>query len=158
MASPSETSSPVESARPVPPSFGVRSLLALAGVLLLYLTNPTAVTGLPGLWAPSAGLGLVLVAWFGPRAALLIIGAGLLAVLQADLIRVFFGGRVDVTADSMTVANAVLEAAEVLAAWWAYRRLGGGARALNDPQSAVLFVLVVPGLTAVLFAAACSLL
>ena len=41
----------------------------------------------------------------------------------------------------------------MLTAWWIYRRLGGGARSLNDPQSAVLFVLVVPGLTALLFAA-----
>ena len=38
-----------------------------------------------------------------------------------------------------------------MTAWWAYRRLGG-ARALTDPRSAVLFVLVVPGLVAAAFA------
>jgi PAS domain S-box-containing protein len=156
MASSSETGTPV-GARLVASSFGVRSLLALAGVLLLYLTNPSNFTGFPGLWAPSAGLGLVLVAWWGPRAGLLLIGAGLLAVLQTVFVSVAYSGRVDATPLSMSIGDALLETAEVLAAWWLYRRLGGGARTLNDPQSAVLFVLLVPGLTAALFAAARSL-
>ncbi len=158
MAAQSEMTSPVESARHVPPTIGVRLPLALAAVLLLYLTNPIAVTGLPGLWAPSAGFGLVLIAWYGPRAAWLLLGAALLTVLQTILVGAFFAGRVDTTSLSMTLAGALLETAEVVAAWWVYRRLGGGARALNDPQSALLFVLVVPGLTAVLFAAAHALL
>ncbi len=53
----------------------------------------------------------------------------------------------------LAVGDAVLGTAELLAAWWAYRRLGG-ARALIDPRSAVLFVLVVPGLAAAAFAGA----
>ena len=53
----------------------------------------------------------------------------------------------------LAVGDAVLGTAELLAAWWAYRRLGG-ARALIDPRSAVLFVLIVPGLTAAAFAVA----
>ncbi len=150
-----------EAAPLFPPSFGARSLLALAAVLLLYLTNPTALTGLPGRWAPSAGLGLVLIAWLGPRAAWLLIAAGLIAAaLQVFLVSGYFAGRADSTAVSITVGNTLLEIAECIsAAWWVYRRRGGGGREpLNDPQSAVLFVLVVPGLTAVLFAAARALL
>ena len=53
----------------------------------------------------------------------------------------------------LAFGDALLGTAEVLAAWWAYRRLGG-ARALIDPRSAVLFVLVVPGLAAAAFAVA----
>ena len=86
MASPSETSSSVESRRFFPHFFGVRLLAALAAVLLLYLTNPTISLGL---WAPAVGLGLVLVAWFGPRAGWLMIGAGLLAALQTTLLGAF---------------------------------------------------------------------
>jgi|GEM_PF-2868541 len=165
MASPSKTGPPVarpspdvalpvESVRPYWPSPGVRLLLAFSGLILLVLSKPTASSGSPGLWAPSAGLGLVLVAWFGSWAGLLILGAGLIAVLQTVLIGTVFAGRVDAASISLTAIDALLGTAQALAAWWAYRRLGGGARALNDPQSAVLFVLLVPGLTAVLFAVA----
>ena len=128
MASPSETGSPADSARFFAPSFSVRAVLALAGVLLLYLTNPSSFTGLPGLWAPSAGLGLVLVAWLGPRAGWLLLSAGLLAVLQTIFVSFAYSGRIDATALTMSVGDALLETAEVLAAWWVYRRLGGGAR------------------------------
>ncbi len=153
MASPSETGA-TEGVAVFPHSFGLRLLLALAAVFLLHFTHLTA-SG--GLWAPSVGLCLVLVAWFGPWAGLLLIGAGLLAVLQTVLLNAFFAGRIDPAPVSITAGVALLEAAEVLTAWWIYRRLGGGARALNDPQSAVLFVLAVPGLTALLFATVCTL-
>ena len=53
----------------------------------------------------------------------------------------------------LAFGDALLGTAEVLAAWWAYRRLGGALRVI-DPRSAVLFVLVVPGLAAAAFAVA----
>jgi hypothetical protein len=149
---PSNAVLPVESVRLLLSSSGGRALLAFAGASLLFVANPTASHGLPGLWAPSAGLALVFVAWFGPRAGWLIVGAGLLAVLQTVLVGFLIVGRVDAASLGLTAVDALLATAEALAAWWVYRRLGG-ARSLNDPQSAVLFILVVPGLTAVLFAA-----
>ena len=154
MTSPSGFGSSAESARRFPLSFGGRLLLAVAAVFLLYVTNPSAYSGSPGLWAPSVGLGLVVVAWFGPRAGLLMVAAGLLVALQKFVFGTLLERRTDALSLTLTVGNALLATGEVLAAWWVYRRWGGGGRALNDPLSAVLFVLVVPGLTAVLFAAA----
>ena len=139
------------------PSSRLFVLIAVPAVILLHLTNPATWGPLPGLWAPAAGLGLVLVAWFGPRAALLTLAAGLLAVLQALVLGACFSGRIDPTALALAGGDAVLGTLEVLAAWWLYRRLGGG-RALGDPSSALLFVLLVPGLTAAAFAAARAVL
>lgn len=132
--------------------------LALVALSLLHLTNPAAWNDLPGLWAPTAGLGLVLVAWFGGRGAWLVLAAGLLAVLQVALAGVCFAGRVDAITVGRTAADGLLGTAEMLTAWWAYRRLGGGARGLTDPRSAAVFVLLVPGMTAVIFAAGRALL
>ena len=132
--------------------------LTLAGIALLTLTNPAVWNGLPGLWAPTVGLGLVLAAWFGGRAAWLILAAGLLAVVQVAVAGAYFAGRVDAVAVGRTAADGLLGAAEVLAAWWTYRRLGGGARGLTDPRSAAVFVLLAPGLTALVFAAVRALL
>jgi hypothetical protein len=67
-------------------------------------------------------------------------------------------GGVDPAQAAAAVAEGLLGGTEVIAAWWAYRRLGRGARDLGDPRSAVLFVLLVPGLAAGLFAPAHALL
>ena len=67
-------------------------------------------------------------------------------------------GQVNAAAVGRTAGAGLLGTAEVLAAWWAYRRLGHGARALTDPRSAVVFVLLAPGATAAIFAASRALL
>src|SRR3954469_20867946 len=80
-------------ARPAPHAPGPRSpsrwtawrLTALT-VLLLALIHPLSWPGGPEpLWFPSAGLGLVLIAWFGLRAALLILIAAPFVAVRAAL-------------------------------------------------------------------------
>ena len=149
---------PDEGVRFSPPSRRSLALLALLAVALLHLTSPAAWGDFPGLWAPAAGLGLVLIAWFGPRAGWLIFAAAVLAVVQVAIVGVLATGQVDTAAVGRTTGVGLLGTAEVLAAWWAYRRLGHGARGLTDPRSAVVFVLLAPGATAAVFAASRALM
>src|SRR4051794_28136626 len=66
---------------------GGRVWLVLGGLLLLHVLHPlTWGVARPSLWFPPAGLGLALVAWFGPRGALLVLVDGLLVGLQAYLL------------------------------------------------------------------------
>src|SRR5262245_33506728 len=108
-----------------------------AGLLLLHLTHPlTWGWDVPGVWFPAAGVGFVFTAWLGPRAAYLVAGHGLLAVLQAWLLGaplVWGGGWAGVT---LGAADAALSGFEVLAAWWCYFHLGRGLRGLIEPRSA----------------------
>ncbi len=136
-----------------PPSRRLFALLAASALVLLHAANPTAWADFHGPWAPAAGLGLVLIAWFGPRAGWLVLAAGLTAALQALLVVALFPGTFDTYPPILAFGDALLGTAEVLAAWWAYRRLGG-ARALGDPRSAVVFILIVPGAAAAAFAGA----
>ncbi|HVS36558.1 MAG TPA: PAS domain S-box protein [Gemmataceae bacterium] len=138
---PAPASSAAAPTRRVPaPSHRRVMQLAAAALIVLYAANPAAWGAPPGLWAPAAGFGLVLVAWFGPRAAWLVLAAGVLTVVEAILV----GGGA--ARPGLAAGDALIGAAQILAAWRLYRRWGG-ARALNDPRSAVLFLLIVPGLT-----------
>jgi PAS domain S-box-containing protein len=134
---------------PTPPDR--RWLLALVGFLLLYLGHPPVWDrSLPGLWLAPAGLGVALVAWLGARAALLLAGAGVLAAAQGLLIGPHAPAGSGL-AGLAAAADGLVVAGEIWLAWWAYRR-AGGARGLGDPPSATLFLLLVPGLVAGLFA------
>lgn len=126
-----------------------RWLLALAGLALLHLTQP-ALWGQPppGLWHAPAGLGLLLAAWLGPRGVAVFLLDGLLTLLQSWLI-----GGTGNRAWLAALGDVGLSAAEVWLGWWCYHRLAGGSRRLIDPRSATLFLLLVPGLIAGLFAA-----
>src|SRR5262249_43495877 len=108
--------------------------LAATGFGLLHLSHPlTWRLDLPGAWFPPAAIGFLLVAWLGPRAALLVVADALLVALQAWL----FGTRVpwgsDWPAWAGAVWDALLSGAEVWVAWWFYRRVAEGARRLVDP-------------------------
>src|SRR5262245_19670701 len=71
---------------PVPASHWGGWRLPALTVLLLALIQPHSWPGGPEpLWFPSAGLGLVLIAWFGPRAALLLLIAAPLVAVRASL-------------------------------------------------------------------------
>ena len=116
---------------------------AVVAAVLLSLTNPLtwAAPHLP-LWSPAAGLGLVVIAWFGWRdaavplagaALLLFAGRGLLGTPGAE-------GRAAWLA--WVAAEATLAAAAPALAWWTYHSLAGGQRRLADPRSATQFVLV----------------
>ncbi len=128
-------------------------LLLLACVPLLHLTTPLAwgQTG-TGWWYPPAGLGLALIAWFGARAALWIALDGLLVVGQIALLRLLSPDRGTEYELLRASLDAVLGAGIMLASWWCYHRRAGGARNLDDSRSAMLFLFVVPGAGAGLWA------
>jgi signal transduction histidine kinase len=128
-------------------------LLAGLGLLLLHLGNPLAWRHtLPDWWFPPVGVGLVLVAWLGPRAVLLVATDVFLVALQAHLV-----GTPTVWGEGwMPLLGAVGEAAalsaEIMTAWGCYYVLARGSRRLGDPRSATLFLILVPGLTVGAFA------
>ncbi|HXG11244.1 MAG TPA: PAS domain S-box protein [Gemmataceae bacterium] len=126
--------------------------LAAAGLLCLHLGHVLAwQREMPYLWFPPAGIGLALVAWLGGRGVLLVVLDGLLALLHRYLVggHAVPGGWPGLAADAWGVG---LNALEALAGWWLYHHAARGTRRLVDPRSAILFVFLVPGLTAGLFA------
>src|SRR5262249_6653119 len=126
---------------------GRQWLLAVVGLLLLHISHPlTWGQEGPGLWFAPVGLGLALTAWLGWRALALIAVDGLLVQLLAF-------GTVPQQSLPGAILQATLLAAEVGCAWWLYHVMAGGARQLDSPQSATLFLLLVPGLVAACFAA-----
>jgi PAS domain S-box-containing protein len=120
-------------------------------VVLLHLAHPLTwgYTPIP-IWFPPVGLGLVLVAWFGPLAGLLVAVDGLLVVCQAVLLETKLPG--EGTGVGLACADALLGGLEVVLAWWVYHQLLRGARTLGDPRSALLFLGVVVGGVVGLFA------
>jgi signal transduction histidine kinase len=120
--------------------------LQLAGLALLLtvLTHPQVWTSArsPMLFAPLA-IGLALTAWLG-YGIVPIIG-GMLALVQ-----ICFRNE-DSTIWQAAVA-ALLTSVQMAAAWWCYRR-AGGSRQIDDPRSATVFLLLVPGVFATAFAA-----
>jgi PAS domain S-box-containing protein len=128
-------------------------LLAGLGLLALHAGNPLAWRHpLPEWWFPPVGVGLVLVAWLGPWAVLLLFADILLVAVQARLV-----GTLTIWGHGwLGVVGPVIEAgilsAEVLAAWGCYYTIGRGSRRLADPRSATLFLVLVPTLAAGAFA------
>jgi PAS domain S-box-containing protein len=108
-----------------------RALLAVgwtAFALLLPLGDES------DLWFPALGVGLTLVSWFG---------FGFAPVLAVTL----FGYRIMTgSAPGESLLDATLIGCEMAAGWWVYSRIARGSRWLEDPRSAVLFLILVPGL------------
>jgi PAS domain S-box-containing protein len=126
-----------------------RPAAMLAGLALLHLTHPLAWGALPpNAWFPPAGIGLALVAWFGPRLAWPIAADGLLVVLQELLLRGFTPGA-DGPLLALTAIDALLGAAGLALGWRLYHHLAEGALSFGDPRSAILFLFLVPGAVAV---------
>jgi PAS domain S-box-containing protein len=97
----------------------------------------------PDLCFAPLGMGLALTAWLGFRIVPLV-------ALELALIQLWFGPAS--TAPLQMSANAVLSGVEIALAWWLYRVRADGARRLDDPRSATVFLLLVPGLVAGSFA------
>jgi PAS domain S-box-containing protein len=117
-----------------------RWILAALGAALMTVAHP--LLWQPeghGLWFAPLGLGLVLIAWLGPRFTPLVIGQFVLARL---LLPHAEGGFLT------AVLDGALSGAAVVLGWWCYHDQAGGARRLDDPRSATLFLLLVPGLAA----------
>jgi signal transduction histidine kinase len=117
-------------------------LLATAGVLLFHAAwrwqGDEALFWLPGL-----GLGIVMVAWLGLR---------ILPVLAIDLLFV----RSEAIAEHIVVAahlnllhiiiaDSLLHTVQIGLSWWLYYQVARGSRWLDDPRSATLFLILVPG-------------
>jgi PAS domain S-box-containing protein len=129
--------------------------VVVVALVLLHLSHPlTWGRPWPGLWFPPAGLGLALVAWFGPRCAVWLLADGLLIALQAGFVGLLSGAEGPLRTSGLLAADAVLGAAELPLAWWLYHRRARGARQLGDPRSAILFLVLVPGAVTGLFALA----
>ncbi len=127
--------------------------LAAVGLLVLHLGNPLFWRhALPVWWFPPVGIGLVLVAWLGPRGVLLLFANVLLVALQARLFHTPTIWGDGWRALGGALVEAVMLSAEVLTAWSCYHYLGGGSRRLGDPRSATLFLILVPSLTVGIFA------
>lgn len=118
-----------------------RWLLAAAGVVLFLLLeylgqSPNSFANLP------LGLGIAVVAWVGhwvsPLLALAMVAVGILHAGAGDLFPPLLGG--------------VLMLCQLSLSWEGYHRVCRGARGLNDPNSATLFLVLVPGLLAGVFA------
>ena len=126
-----------------------RWVVAALGLIALHLGNPL-VWGhpLPDWWFPPVGVGLVLVAWLGPRAVLLVFVEVLVAGLQGRLRGTPTLWGEGWPALGGAVVEGVVLSAEVLAAWFCYHTLGRGSRRLGDPRSATLFLILVPTFTA----------
>jgi PAS domain S-box-containing protein len=94
-------------------------------------------------WFAPLALGLVLTAWVGLRLVPLLFCQFFLAELML---------RPSGTGVLPCITDALLLSGEIALGWWCYRYQAGGSRRIDDPRSATLFLLLVPGLFAGLFA------
>ncbi len=102
----------------VQPVTGARRVaLVLVGLIVLFLCALLAAQG-GGLWLPSAGVGLALIAWSGQPVAVLVI-------LDIWLARLLAGSD-PITGG--TLGDCVVLGAEMAFSWWAYARLAKGSR------------------------------
>ncbi len=149
----SPTGSPLETSSPRPPSpLQQREIFGLV-VVLFILSHPLlwSVSIVPS-WSPSAGIALLLVAWFGWRFALSAVAIGSLLLLLIRAALRLRGDEFSMAFGGWILVDGALTAAEACLAWWLYRHRAGGNTQLADPQSAMQFVLLVAGLSAVLLA------
>src|SRR5262249_32737061 len=125
-----------------------RAWLAGAGLVLLHLSHPlTWQVAQPALWFPPLGIGLVLLAWLGPRALGLVLADAFLILFQSWAVGIPIGG-------GQAVSDTLLFGAEVWTVWWCYHRLMEGSEGFTDPRSTIRFLLFAPGLTVAVFAVA----
>jgi PAS domain-containing protein len=92
-----------------------------------------------GLWFASIGIGLVLTAW---------LGLWVVALIVADFLLV----RLALAGQDHAIADSVLLAVQTGVSWWCYAHVARGRRRLDDPRSAIVFLILVPGVLAGLFA------
>jgi signal transduction histidine kinase/integral membrane sensor domain MASE1 len=88
-----------------------------------------------GLWLPGVGVGLALVAWLGQ-------GIVPFIALALFLAKIISPGD---QAPSQILVDSLLTAWELGLSWWLYASVAKGTRRLEDPRSATVFLLLVPG-------------
>lgn len=126
---------------------------AVLGVLLIYLANPlTWNATYPGPWFPPAGIAILLVAWLGPVAVLLIAVGNFLAAGQAALL----GHTLPWGTGAIGIAQAILDtgiqATGALLSWHLYHGVLRAPRRPMAPWTASIFLFLVPGAAAAVLA------
>jgi PAS domain S-box-containing protein len=111
-----------------------RWLAQALGLVLFHLVGMGAGRE-EGLWLPGLGLGIALVSWFGWWYA---------ALLAVDLFVVRIGIYPSHPLWLVAMDSALL-AAQIAGSWWCYSVAAQGTRWLDDPRSATVFLLIVPG-------------
>lgn len=120
-----------------------RALLAGLGLVAFHLCQVLSGTA-EGLWLPAMGVGLALTAWVGYPMVILLAMDSVVAhiILRSD------------RSIALASLDGLLQAGEIGLAWWLFRELARGNRRLEDPRSATVFLLIVPGVVAATFAGA----
>ncbi len=96
------------------------------------------------IWLPGLGLGIALVAWLGWL---------IVPFLAADLVLLAVVRWIEGdTPLPLGLTDAALHSSQIGLSWWLYHHVARGSRWLDDPRSATLFLLLVPGLLALLTA------
>jgi PAS domain S-box-containing protein len=111
--------------------------VAVVGLALFHLCGLTAGDA-SRLWLPGLGLGIGLYAWLGWR---------ILPWLAADLL---LGALQESRPWLQIVVDTALLTAQIPLSWWIYHQLARGSRWLDDPRSATVFLILVPGALSVL--------
>lgn len=122
-----------------PPSFPPAprrlGLMLLATAILVLVSHPV-VWGWsgPGLWFPPVGFALAALIWLGwPVLPVIFVAIGVVEVISPLNPSIGVG-----------LAESALATLELGLGWWCYIRQARGRRRLNDPRSAILFLLLVP--------------
>jgi PAS domain S-box-containing protein len=138
-ASPAGLREPARETKP-----GKLWLLAGAGLVCFHL-SAVATAGEHSLWTAPVGIGIALVSW---------LGFWIVLPLWADLLLLGLTGN---DGWLRPILDSSLLALQIAASWWSYSNLAHGRRRLDDPRSAMLFLLLVVGLLAGVFGLAHAL-
>jgi PAS domain S-box-containing protein len=87
-------------------------------------------------WLPGLGLGIALLWWLGWR---------ILPVLALDLLVVRWLTHHAHSATTIILADTLLHTLHIALSWWLYHQVARGSRWLDDPRSATIFLILVPG-------------
>jgi PAS domain S-box-containing protein len=125
----------------------------VVGLAALHLSNPlTWGMSYPGVWFPPAAIALLLVAWIGRGAGILIAIDAVLVAVQATLTGHGLPWGSGLIGCLGACLDAPLSALEAIAAWHLYHTVARCSRRPTEPVAASLFLFIIPGLVTGSFA------
>ena len=92
-----------------------------------------------GLWVPAIGVGIVLTAWTGYWIVPLLVVVSLLVTLFFPNESIF-----------KLLLDALFLGGQISLGWWTFHSLAVGSKRLDDPRSATVFLILVPGVVTAL--------